>query len=100
MARTRRRERPMRALSKLQLFWRACAATLLLCGAGALHAQATDDTAGDPPDRVARLSYLEGDVGLLPSGAQDWGDAGINRPLTTGDRLSSNSGARAELELD
>ncbi|MGN6282662.1 DUF6600 domain-containing protein [Frateuria sp.] len=90
----------MRALSKLQLFWRSCAATLLLCGAGALHAQATDDTAGDPPDRVARLSYLEGDVGLLPSGAQDWGDAGINRPLTTGDRLSSTDGARAELELD
>ncbi|UGB38535.1 DUF6600 domain-containing protein [Frateuria soli] len=90
----------MRALSKLQLFWRSCAATLLLCGAGALHAQATDDAVGDPPDRVARLSYLEGDVGLLPSGAQDWGDAGINRPLTTGDRLSSSNSARAELELD
>jgi len=89
----------MRALSRWQLFWRTCAATLLLCGAAALHAQDADD-AGDPPDRVARLSYLEGDVGLLPSGAQDWGDAGINRPLTTGDRLSSNSGARAELELD
>jgi hypothetical protein len=89
----------MRALSRLQLFWRSCAATLLLCGAGVLHAQATDD-AGDPPDRVARLSYLEGDVGLLPSGAQDWGDAGINRPLTTGDKLSSSNGARAELELD
>jgi len=90
----------MRALSKLQLFWRSCAAALLLCGAGALHAQAAGDDAGDPPDRVARLSYLAGDVGLLPSGAQDWGDAGINRPLTTGDRLASNNGARAELELD
>jgi hypothetical protein len=83
----------------LQLFWRSCAACLLLCAAGALQAQ-TVDTAGDPPDRVARLSYLEGDVGLLPSGAQDWGEAGINRPLTTGDRLSSSAGARAELELD
>ncbi|HET6805218.1 MAG TPA: DUF6600 domain-containing protein [Frateuria sp.] len=89
----------MRGRSRLQLFWRACTATLLLCGAGALHAQATDST-GDPPDRVARLSYQEGDVGLLPSGAQDWGEAVINRPLTTGDRLSSSDGARAELELD
>jgi hypothetical protein len=89
----------MRAPSKLQLLWRACAATLLLCAAGVLQAQ-TADTADDPPDRVARLSYMEGDVGLLPSGAQDWGQAGINRPLTTGDRLSSSTGARAELELD
>jgi hypothetical protein len=88
----------MRAPSKLQLIWRSCAATLLLCAGGVLHAQAAD-TAGDPPDRVARLSYLEGDVGLLPSGGQDWGEAGINRPLTGGDRLSSAAGARAELEL-
>ncbi|WP_424683489.1 DUF6600 domain-containing protein [Frateuria sp. YIM B11624] len=91
----------MRAPSKLQLLWRTCAATLLLCAAGALNAQTqTPDDAGDPPDRVARLSYMDGDVGLLPSGAQDWGEAGINRPLTTGDRLSSSTGARAELELD
>jgi hypothetical protein len=91
----------MRARSRLQLFWRACAVTLLLCGAGALHAQAqATGEPGDPPDRVARLSYMDGDVGLLPSGAQDWGEAGINRPLTTGDRLSSSNGARAELELD
>ena len=90
----------MRAPWKLQLLWRACAATLLLCAAGVLQAQTASDTAGDPPDRVARLSYMEGDVGLLPSGAQDWGEAGINRPLTTGDRLSSSTGARAELELD
>ena len=88
----------MRASSKLHRLWRSCAATLLLCAGGALHAQAAD-TGGDPPDRVARLSYLQGDVGLLPSGAQDWGEAGINRPLTQGDRLSSAAGARAELEF-
>jgi hypothetical protein len=89
----------MRAFSKLQLFWHGCAAALLLCLAGGLQAQTTDADA-DPPSRVARLSWLGGDVGLLPSGAQDWGEAGINRPLTTGDRLSSSAGARAELELD
>jgi hypothetical protein len=89
----------MRAPSKLQLLWRACAVTVLLCAAGVLNAQTADD-ADDPPDRVARLSYVDGDVGLLPSGAQDWGEAGLNRPLTTGDRLSSGAGGRAELELD
>jgi hypothetical protein len=81
--------------------WPTIAAILLLCVAsvGAAQAQSTGD-GGDPPDRVARLSYLDGDVGLLPAGAHDWGDASINRPLTTGDKLSSGGDARAELELD
>jgi hypothetical protein len=89
----------MRAPSKSTLIWRSSLAALLFCGAGLVQAQ-TADTSGDPPDRVARLSYMEGDVGLLPSGAQDWGAAGINRPLTSGDKLSSAAGGRAELELD
>jgi hypothetical protein len=89
----------MRASWKLQLTWRSCVATVLLCAAGALQAQTTDG-AGDPPDRVARLSYVQGDVGLLPSGAQEWGEAGLNRPLTSGDKLSSGTDSRAELELD
>lgn len=89
----------MRASSKWQLIRRVCAAAVLWCAVGALQAQ-TNDNAGDPPDRVARLSYIDGDVGLLPSGAHDWGDAGINRPLTRGDKLSSAAGARAELQLD
>jgi hypothetical protein len=74
---------------------------LLLCCVGLAQAQTRDDgNAGDPPDRVARLAYLQGDLGLLPAGAQDWGDADINRPLTRGDRLSSAADARAELQFD
>lgn len=79
--------------------WPIIAAIVLLSMIGAARAQSTVD-GGDPPDRVARLSYLDGDVGLLPAGAHDWGDASINRPLTTGDKLSSGGDARAELELD
>ncbi|MBU6248011.1 MAG: hypothetical protein KGN77_09665 [Xanthomonadaceae bacterium] len=78
--------------------WRALALVpMLLALAGVAHAQ-TDD--GDPPDRVARLSYLAGDIGLLPGGAQDWSNASVNRPLTTGDRLAAGENSRAELELD
>lgn len=88
--------------------WHVVCAALLLCIAGAAQAQSNGDaggavggdTSGDPPDRVARLSYLDGDIGLLPAGAQDWGAAEINRPLTRGDKLSSGPDARAELELD
>ena len=73
---------------------------LLLAGIGAAHAQASDGDDGDaPPSRVARLSWSSGDLGLLPAGARDWSDASVNRPLTTGDKLSSGDDARAELEL-
>lgn len=77
------------------------AVVLLACVAGLVHAQtqAPDDSAGDPPSTVARLSYRTGEVNLLPAGEKDWGDASLNRPLTTGDRLATGQGGRAELEL-
>ena len=79
----------------------AALALLLLAALGApLHAQSGgNDGQNDPPSRVARLSYLAGDLGLLPADAKDWSDASVNRPLTSGDRLSSGRDARAELEL-
>jgi len=84
--------------------WRWMAAALLICASGLSQAQTQappdDNGAGDPPSRVARLSYRTGDVGLLPAGEKDWGDASLNRPLTTGDRLSTGDGGRAELQLD
>lgn len=52
----------------------------------------------DPPGRVARLSYLGGEVSFSPSGEDSWFDAQINRPLVVGDRLWTDSDGRAELE--
>ncbi|WP_051888406.1 DUF6600 domain-containing protein [Caballeronia sordidicola] len=51
----------------------------------------------DPPGRVARLNYFDGSVTLEPAGATDWSYAELNRPLTTGDQLWVDSGARGEL---
>jgi len=55
--------------------------------------------AGDPPARVARLSFIKGTVSLQPSGAEDWSQASINYPLTTGDRLYTDQDSQAELEV-
>ena len=41
----------------------------------------------DPPSRVARLGFASGAVSFSPAGEEDWVQATINRPLTTGDRL-------------
>jgi len=93
----------MRVLASLLASWRRGGrplAVLLLCAVAALaRAQSADDGDAAPPDRVARLSYIAGDLGFLPAGSQDWASADINRPLTTGDRLSTGDGSRAELEL-
>ena len=53
----------------------------------------------DPPSRVARLGYTTGAVGFSPAGEDDWTEASINRPLTTGDRLWTETRARAEIQL-
>src|SRR5262245_7017709 len=80
---------------------------------------ATAATDADPPGRVARLSYVQGQVSLLPGSTQapnnatdnppddsadnadanSWTEATLNRPLTGGDKLSLANAARAELQL-
>jgi hypothetical protein len=53
----------------------------------------------DPPTRVARLSHFDGAVSFNPAGTDDWVTAVINRPMTTGDKLWADNGARAELHI-
>jgi hypothetical protein len=53
----------------------------------------------DPPSRVARLGYMTGTVSWSPAGEDDWMQATINRPLTTGDRLWADQRARAEVQV-
>ena len=53
----------------------------------------------DPPTRVARLSFLGGSVSLRPGGIDDWTDATINYPLTTGDELWTDADGRTEITL-
>jgi DNA segregation ATPase FtsK/SpoIIIE-like protein len=54
----------------------------------------------DPPTRVARLAYAQGSVSFEPAGTSDWVAAGLNRPMTTGDKIWSDSDGRVELQLD
>ena len=53
----------------------------------------------DPPSRVGRLGYVTGGVSFSPAGENDWVQASMNRPLTTGDRLWTESRARTEIQL-
>src|SRR5438045_3703154 len=73
-------------------------AALSLClGCGLAQAQEDRPPDADPPDRAGRLSYLQGEVSLQPAGEEEWANAIVNRPLTTGDKLWTDAGARAEI---
>jgi len=80
------------ALKLLTVIALALAAALFL----PQRAAADDD---DPPSRVARLSYTHGAVSFQPAGSDDWVSTAVNRPMTTGDKLWVDNGARAELDL-
>jgi hypothetical protein len=53
----------------------------------------------DAPTRVARLNYVQGSVSFQPAGEQDWLEADINRPLTTGDNLWADKESRGEVHI-
>ena len=67
--------------------------------AGVAVASFSSWASADPPSRVARLGYLSGAVSFSPAGENDWVQATINRPLTTGDRLWADAGARTEIQV-
>jgi hypothetical protein len=59
-------------------------------------AWAQDD---DPPARVGRLADTRGQVWLYDQHGGEWTAAARNRPITSGDRLSTEGGARAEVQV-
>ncbi|MGV3572476.1 MAG: DUF6600 domain-containing protein [Ramlibacter sp.] len=86
------RFRPWRSLPWL-------AALVLLCTAQLALAQQPAAPEADPPGRVGYLSYRQGSVVFAPEGEEEWVELPQNRPLTTGDRLWTDRGARAEVHL-
>jgi hypothetical protein len=78
----------LRSLQRLGL-----AALMLLCSAFSINAWA------DPPGRVGRLGELNGQVWLYSPDGVEWVTADRNRPLTNGDRVATDTGARADIHI-
>jgi len=64
-----------------------------------LTAGAAMSQSADPPSRVARLNYLNGQVSFRPGSVEEWGAATLNYPLTIGDRLWTDPGAQTEMHV-
>ena len=75
----------------------ALALAAMINGAFTQTAKAQDQD--DPPGRVARLGYMEGQVSFQPAGENEWVGAVPNRPMTTGDKLWIDRDSRAEIQL-
>ena len=81
--------------------WKALLAIVALALSGiAAHAQEPPQGADDPPVRVGRMSYVNGDVSFSPAGNEEWVHARVNRPIVTGDQLWSDNNGRAEVTID
>ena len=61
------------------------------------ESQDVDDSA--PVARVARLSFVEGDVSFLRAGVTEWAPVIENLPLLAGDQIYTGKGSRAEIQL-
>lgn len=70
-----------------------------LVGLAAVQYARAQEPVVDPPGRVARLSLMEGEVQLAPAGTEEWADAVLNRPITSGDRVYAGADGRAELQI-
>ena len=69
-------------------------AAVLVLLSGAAMAQG-----GDPPSRVGRLNFLNGPVSFRPASVEEWTNATLNYPLTTGDHLWTDQGAQTEIHI-
>ncbi len=67
----------------------------LLALVGATHALAEDD----PPGRVGRIAEVQGGVSRYDDERGEWTPAVRNRPLTGGDRVSTDNAGRVELRV-
>ena len=79
------------------ILWGSIALLTLATVSAFAQDDATDEQ--DPPGRVARLSFAEGQVSFQPAGEGDWVTATPNRPMVTGDNLWADESSRAEVHI-
>ncbi len=58
-----------------------------------------EDEDDEPVQRVARLTFIDGDVSFLRSGVTEWSDAVENLPLLSGDQIYVGKRGRAEIQF-
>jgi hypothetical protein len=60
----------------------------------------TDDAVPEVTARVARISFLRGDVQIKRADSDDWERATLNLPIVEGDEITTDRDARVEIQFD
>lgn len=53
----------------------------------------------EPKEKIARVSFTQGDVSYLRGDDEEWNGLGVNTPLMTGDSLYASDDGRIELDV-
>lgn len=79
--------------------WAVLLTTVLLSGMG-VFASETDDYIPAVTDRVARVSFVRGDVQIRRAGSQGWEVAVLNLPIVEGDEIATDGNGRFEIQFN
>ena len=79
--------------------WAVLLMIMLLSGTSALAVD-VDDYIPEVTDRVARISFVRGDVQIRRAGSQDWEVAVLNLPIVEGDEIATDGNGRFEIQFN
>ena len=77
----------------------ALTACLMLLSAACAFAAVYDDVEPEVTARVARISFIRGDVKVRRSDSDEWETATLNLPMVEGDELTTGADGRVELQF-
>lgn len=80
--------------------WLLLVIALFICSVSAQESDSFEEDSPENTARVARISFIRGDVQIKRSGEQDWESATLNLPLVEGDEIATNNNARIEIQFD
>src|SRR6187399_879143 len=87
----------MHSTSRIRL---AVLTIMMLLSGGDVFASETDDYIPDVTDRVARISFIQGDVQIRRDETPDWEVAILNLPIVEGDEIATDGNGRLEIQLN
>src|SRR5829696_5149400 len=79
--------------------WAVLLISILLSGTAALAGE-VDDYIPEVTDRVARISFVSGDVQIRRAESQDWEVVVMNLPIVEGDEIASDGNGRFEIQFN
>ena len=85
--------------STRKVLWAVLLLLPFLLGTNAFGFEVDDDIP-EVTARVARISFIRGDVLIRREGSQDWERAVLNLPIVEGDEVTTDAGGRFEIQFN